>query len=296
MKTLTRDHITYSLDKSHPPALTIDPGETVVLETHDARTGTIRSDTDLCDTPHPIGANPATGPIFVNGAEPGDTLAVEILDIALADRCYVASKTNIGLLAHLSKQAATRVMPIRDGLIHFSDTIRLPIRPMIGVIGVAPAGEGIATGNVGVHGGNMDNRYITSGATVYLPVFVVGALLGIGDLHAAMGDGEITMVGVEVAAKVTVRISLLKNRPCPRPWLENAGEWITTGDDNDPGHACRIAAEEMTNLLQAKLGVSFAEAYMLMSAWGDVQICQMCEPNQDFTTARAVFPKPGAFS
>ncbi|MFN8445437.1 MAG: acetamidase/formamidase family protein [Caldilineaceae bacterium] len=291
MKTLTRHHIVYSLDKSHPPALTIDPGETVLLETHDARTGTITSDEQLLDTPHPIGANPATGPIFVNGAEPGDTLAVEILDIQLADRCYVASKTGIGLLAHLSEQAATRVMPIREGLIHFNEQIRLPVRPMIGVIGVAPAGDSILTGDVGVHGGNMDNRYVTTGATVYLPVFVPGALLGIGDLHAAMGDSEITMVGAEVAAHVTVRINLLKNQACSRPWLENPHEWITTGDHLDPGQACRIAAEEMTTLLQRDLNVSFAEAYMLMSAWGDVQLCQMCEPNQGFTTARAVFPK-----
>ena len=137
----------------------------------------------------------------------------------------------------------------------------------------------------------MDNRYITTGATVYLPVLVPGALLGIGDLHAAMGDGEITMVGVEVAAQVTVCLQLLKATPCPRPWLENAREWVTTGDHIDPAQACRIAAEEMTNLLERKLGVSFDEAYMLMSGWGDVQICQMCEPGIGFTTARAVFPR-----
>lgn len=292
MKILTRDHIVYSLDKTHPPALTVDPGETILLETHDARTGTIRSDSDLLDKPHPLGANPATGPIFVNSAEPGDTLAVEILDIKLADSCYVASKAQIGLLAQRAERFATRVMPIRDGSIYFNEQIRLPSRPMIGVIGVAPVGVGIATGDVGIHGGNMDNRYITTGATLYLPVLVAGALLGIGDIHAAMGDGEISMVGVEVAAQVTVRVQLLKNMPCARPWLENANEWVTTGDHVEPAQACRIAAEEMTNLLEGKLGVSFDEAYMLMSGWGDVQICQMCEPNISFTTARAVFPRP----
>ncbi len=291
MPKLTRDHITYSLDRTHPPALTIDSGATIVLETHDARTGTIRSDQDLLDKAHPLGANPATGPIFVRQAEPGDTLAVEILAITLADRCYVASKAHIGLLAQRAERFATRVMPIRAGMIHFNQHIRFPIRPMIGVIGVAPAGMGVNTGDVGRHGGNMDNRYVTTGATVYLPVFAPGALLGIGDLHASMGDSEITMVGVEVAAEVTVRVNLHKGTRTTRPWLENASEWITTGDDIDPGHACRIAAEEMTNLLQAKLGVSFDEAYMLMSACGDVQLCQMCEPNQGFTTARAVFPK-----
>jgi amidase len=291
MKKLTRSQIVYSLDKSHPPALTIDPGETVLLETYDARSGTIRSEHDLLDHPHPLGSNPATGPIFVRGAEPGDTLTVEILDIVLAEEGFLAVKAGVGLLADDAKQFVTRIIPIRNGQVIFSETIRFPVRPMIGVIGTAPAGEGIVTGDAGAHGGNMDNRYITTGATVYLPVNVPGALLGIGDIHASMGDSEITMVGLEICAEVTVRIGLFKGVACTRPWLESTEDWVTTGDDLDPAHACRIAAQEMVALLQRKLGVNFAEAYMLMSARGDVQLCQMCGPGEFATTARAVFPR-----
>ena len=291
MKKLTRDQIVYSLDKQHPPAITVDPGETLLLETHDARTGSIRSAADLLDRPHPRGANPATGPIAVRGAELGDTLIVEILDIALADQGYLAVKAQTGLLAQRADRFVTRMIPIRNGHFVFSETLCIPVRPMIGVIGAAPAGEGIPRGDAGAHGGNMDNRYVTTGATVYLPVQAPGALLGIGDVHAAMGDGEITMVGLEIAAEVTVRVGLQKGAPCLRPWLETPTEWVTTGDDIDPAQACRIAAEEMAALLQRQLGVTFDEAYMLMSACGDVQICQMCGPGEFFTTARAVFPK-----
>ncbi len=291
MQRLTRDQIVYSLDKQHPPAIEIDPGATLLLETYDARTGTIHSAADLLDHPHPVGANPATGPIYVRGAQPGDSLAVEILQIDLADEGFLAVKAHIGLLAQQAQRFETRMIPIRDNQVIFSDRIRFPVRPMVGVIGTAPAGDGIATGDAGAHGGNMDNRYIRPGTTVYLPVQVPGALLGIGDVHAAMGDGEITMVGLEICAEVTVRVDLLKGMPCRRPWLETAEDWVTTGDDIDPAHACRIAAEEMIDLLQDKLDVSFEEAYMLLSARGDVQICQMCAPGEVATTARAVFPK-----
>ena len=291
MKRLTRQQIVYSLDKQHPPAIEIDAGEVLLLETYDARTGTIHSAADLLDHPHPVGTNPATGPIYIRGAQPGDSLAVEILQIDLADEGFLAVKAHIGLLAEQAKRFETRMIPIRDNQVIFSERIHFPVRPMIGVIGTAPASEGIITGDAGTHGGNMDNRYIMAGATVHLPVNVLGALLGIGDIHASMGDGEITMVGLEICAEVTVRVNLHKNRPCRRPWIETTEDWVTTGDDLDPAHACRIAAQEMVTLLQDKLDVSFEEAYMLMSARGDVQICQMCGPGEFATTARAVFPK-----
>ena len=143
----------------------------------------------------------------------------------------------------------------------------------------------------GTHGGNMDNRYVTTGATVYLPIQVPGALLSIGDVHASMGDGEITMIGLEICAEVTVRIHVLKNTPLSRPRIETNEEWITTGDDMDPSQALRIASEEMVNLLQERLNLTFDDAYMLMSARADIQVCQICDPGEFPVTTRAVFPK-----
>lgn len=288
---LRREQIVYSLDKAHPPVLTVESGAVVVLETYDARTGTITSNEHLLDHPHPIGGNPATGPIDIVGAQPGDSLAVEILDIRLADEGFIAVKAGIGLLAERAGRFVTRMTPIRDGYVHYNERIRLPVRPMIGVIGTAPARAGISTGDPGAHGGNMDNRYITTGATVHLPVAVPGARFALGDIHATMGDGEITMLGLEICAEVTVRIHLRKGEICYRPWIETDEAWITTGDHLDPVTAMRISVEGMVALLQDKLGVGFDDAYMLLSAQGDVNICQMCSPGQFPTTARTLFPK-----
>lgn len=291
MHRIPRDRIVYSLDKAHPPALEIDPGEVVCIETYDARTGTIRSDADLLDRPHPKGSNPATGPIFIRGAGPGDSLVVTIQRIALADQGFLAVKAGEGLLAHRAKKYATRMVPIRNGTVVFSDRIRFPTRPMVGVIGTAPSAEGVPTGLMGPHGGNLDNRFIGEGAKVHLPVSVRGALLGIGDVHAAMGDGEIAFVGLETCAEVTVRVDLVRGRPLRRPRIETADAWMTTGDDLDLTQAARIAADEMADLLQERLNVSFEDAYMLICAAVDVQISQCCEPGRFPATARAVVSK-----
>ena len=288
---LSRQHLVYSFNQAHPPVLEITPGDTVVLETYDARTGTIQRDEDLLDHAHPKGSNPATGPILVRGAEPGDALGVEIQRIDLAPRGFLGVKAGMGLLGHLAKDFATRIVHIEGDRARFGEGLYFPIRPMVGVIGTAPAGAGISTGMPGPHGGNMDNRYLAPGSTVYLPVNVPGALLGIGDVHGAMGDGEVTYIGLEICAEVTVRVGLLKGRKLRRPLVETADHWITTGEDPDLARAARQAAEEMVLLMQERMQLSFAEAYMLMSAVVDVQICQCCEPGFFPATTRAMISK-----
>lgn len=291
MNVISRDNIHYSHDRQHPPVLEIDSGEEVVFETWDARTGTIQKETDLLDHAHPDGANPATGPVFVRGAEPGDSLLVEILKIDLADSGFLAVKDGVGLLAHRTNGYATRIVPVNDDVVQFSERIQFPARPMIGVIGTAPAGDGVDTIFPGTHGGNMDNRLVRPGSTVHLPVTVSGGLLAIGDVHASMGDGEITMIGLEICSEVTVRVQLQKGVAISRPWIETENYWVTTGDDLDPAEAFRIAANEMADLLREKLDLSFDDAYMLMSARADLEVSQFCEPGAFPATARAVFPK-----
>ncbi|MBM3238747.1 acetamidase [Candidatus Poribacteria bacterium] len=291
MYRITREHLVYSLDKKHPPVLKISPGAIVIFETHDARTGTIQTENDLLDHPPPLGMNPATGPVFVNGAEPGDSLLVEIKQVVLAEVGFLAVKAGVGLLAHRANRFVTKIIPIRDGIAHFSNRIRFPVRPMVGVIGTASSGEGISTGYPGPHGGNMDNNEVKAGAKIHLPVFVPGALLGIGDVHASMGDGEISMVGFETCAEVTVKIELLKGETITRPWIETAdGRWVTTGDDLDPEQAMRIACEEMVNLLMKRWNLSFEEAYMLVTAYADLAICQACQPGEFPLTTRMSIP------
>ena len=290
MHRISREHIAYRIDKSHPPVLEIDPGDRVTLETFDARTGTIQSDADLLDHPHPDGANPTTGPVYVRGAKPGDALVVDIEQIDLAPEGFLAVKAGEGLLAHLADRYATRMVPIKNGIVYFGD-LRFPANPMVGVIGAAPAGEGISTSFAGPHGGNMDNKYLMEGSRIYLPVYVPGALWSLGDVHGAMGDGEITFIGLEICAEVTVRVDIEKNAAPKRPLIETPSHWITTGEHLDLGQAARIAAEQMLKLMQARSNLSFTDAYMLMSATVDVQICQCCEPGEFPTTARAVISK-----
>jgi len=290
IQTLSRNSIIYAFDRQATAAIEIESGQTLVFETHDARTGTISSDADLLDQPHPDGANPATGPVRVRSAQPIDSLSVHILKIELPERAFVAVKKGVGLLADRATQHATRVLNVVDNEVHFSDKLRFTTRPMVGVIGTAPAGDPVETAYPGAHGGNMDNRYVTEGATIHLPIQIPGALLALGDIHAAMGDGEITMVGLESAAKITAQVDLNRGVWVDRPWIERPDCWVTTGDDIDPAVSLRIAADQMATLLQRRLHLSFEEAYMLMSATCDVQICQACDPGNFPVTSRAVFP------
>ena len=288
---ITRDHLVYKMDKGNPPVMEVDPGDVVVFETYDARTGTIRTEADLLDRPHPLGTNPASGPVFVRGAEPGDTLCIEVEEIDLADRGYLAVKAGQGLLGHLADRHVTRFAEIEDGTVVFGKHIRFPARPMIGVIGTAPAGEGVGNSFPGPHGGNMDNKYVSTSSRVYLPVYVAGALLALGDVHGSQGDGELSYVGLEICAQVRVRVSLIKDKVLSRPLIETPESWVTTGEHLEMAQAARMAAEEMAQLIQQRLNLSFEEAYMLMSAAVDVQICQCCDPGIFPVTTRAVISK-----
>jgi amidase len=276
------------------PVINIVSGDEVVLETYDARTGTIQADTDLLDHPHPDGANPVTGPIHVKDALPGDSLAVEILDTQLASQGFLAVKEGVGLLAHRAKQYATKMIPIVDGLAQFTCQVHFPVRPMVGTIGTAPAGDGVATAYPGPHGGNMDNNEVKVGATVYVPVMIPGALLAVGDVHAAMGDGEVSMVGFEICATVSIRVHVHKRVPLSRPWIKTKeARWVTTGDDLDPAIAMQMACDEMVDMVMQQLNLSFEEAYMLVTARGDLGICQACQSGLFPVTTRMVFDPNG---
>lgn len=291
MIRIGREHIVYSFDKAHPPVTAIDPGTVVCFETWDARTGSVRSERDLFATPHPKGPNPATGPVAVRGAEPGDVLVVEILDIRLGSRGFTGIRPKLGVLGHLIGDYRTKMLDIVDGRVVFNDKIRFPVRPMVGVIGTAPDGDGVGDLHPGPHGGNMDHNDVRVGARVHLPVFVPGALLAIGDVHATMGDGEVSITALEICGEVTVRVELEKGEKIARPWIEFPDCWITTGDGPVIGDAIRVACEQMAAFLQRRLGLPVEEAYMLLSIRGDVKVSQCCEPSMVAATARVVMPK-----
>lgn len=295
MKRLTSEHIVYNFDCGHAAPITVEPPETIVVETLDARGGKLRKEEDVYwtapdfSTPVPK-VNPATGPIKVKGAQPGDAVMVKIEDITLDKQGFILVKPDFGIIHDMVSEPIAKIVPIRGGYLHFSHDIRLPIEPMVGVIGTAPQKGTPSTSMVGNWGGNLDNKRISPGATVYLPVFVDGALVYLGDVHARMGDAEATGTGVEICAQVKIRIDLVKNVRVNYPYIETDEFMITTGTGSEFYQAARIAVEEMIQRLQDLKGIPQEEAYMLVSIAGDVRLNQACKCPTDISV-RVEFPK-----
>jgi len=290
MKRISREHAVFSFGLRHRPVATVKPGEEVWFETRDGNDGQIMTgleDLDKLDTSR---GNPATGPVAVEGAGPGDTLIVDILDIRLAPRGPLCSITGRGPLKDVRNKIY--IVEVNDGQIHFPGGLRLPVRPMIGTIGTTPAKGEIGCWHPGPHGGNMDNIEVTIGAKLYLPVFVPGALLAMGDLHPNQGDGELMGSSIEIEGEVLVKLDLLKGRHWERPWIESPEAWFTCADAPTLLEAIRLATHDMVELLREKMNVGREEAYMLVSLIGGVRICQACEGPLN-PTVRGVFPKLG---
>ena len=288
LEVLPRDAgIIYDVNKKHPPVMTVASGTTIEIETYDCFQEQITSPDSVLSELDWEQINPATGPVFVEGAKPGDVLKVKIEKIELADQGVMMVGPDLGVMGHRIKEMEAKIIPIRDGKALFND-IEIPLNPMIGVIGVAPAGDGVNCGTPGAHGGNMDNKMITEGATLYLPVFAEGALFGLWDLHAAMGDGEISVTGIEVSGKVTVTLEVIKNVDLNHPMLENDEVFTQIASAETLEEAVKIATEEMINRIVEKSGLSISEATMLMSAAGQAEICQVVDP---LMTVRFVVPK-----
>ena len=183
---------------------------------------------------------------------------------------------------------STRLCAIEDGELRWSDKLSIPLNPMIGVIGVAPEGEPVNCGTPGSHGGNMDNTAITTGATLYFPVAVEGALFGCGDMHAAMGDGEISVSGAEVAGWATVTLTALPDLHLSDPLIENDTHFGVIASAETLDAAADRAVHEMVDLLHDRTGVAQDELVMLLSLVADVRVCQMVDPEK---TVRFMVPK-----
>ena len=282
MNIISKDNVIYAMSATNPPALTVADGSRVVFETKDALSDQITSETDAFDGLDWGRINPATGPLYVEGAEIGDILAVTIEQIEIADKGVVLCGKDMGALGHLFDKHHIKVMPIVDGKVIFSDKITFPINKMVGVIGTAPTADDgeISCGVPCAHGGNLDCKKITEGATLLLPVNVPGALLAMGDLHAAMGDGEIGVSGLEVAGRVTVTVKVLKNQSLPTPMLRNATHTMTLASHEDLDIAVDMATENMVKYLMTSKDMTMAEATMLISLAGNVRICQVVDPKK----------------
>ncbi len=262
----------YNVIGTMPPALKIASGDTVVTRTLDA------GGYDENDVQRASGPNPMNGPVFVDGAEPGDALKVEILDMKPTRN---TGFTRSVLAANVVDPEAARDLPRSEKTLWDIDrqamTARLkepvaglerlvlPLSPMIGCFGVAPSlGQAISTATSGAYGGNMDYRVLGPGATIWFPVFAPGALFFLGDCHAVQGDGEIVGTGIETTFEVTVRLTVEKGRPISWPRAETADDIITIGNARPLDQALQHATTEMLNLLVADYGLTREAASHLL--------------------------------
>lgn len=284
VKTIGTEHVVYQFSRFSEPCAEIEPGEAVQFETMDAANNRYRTVADALALRTPLErSNPATGPVFVRGAEPGDSLVVSIDEIRVGPVGYNRLLPGRGAVTEGFLGPHANIIEIRKDVVYFNDRIRFAARPMIGTIGTAPEGEPVLTFLPGPHGGNMDVNETRVGAKVYLPVAVRGALLALGDVHASMGDGELTGGGIDVPAEVLVRVDLVKNRRWPRPWIATPVNWVTYGHGRTLEQAVRLAAGDMIDLLSEKLEISREESFQLIGARGDVHLGQAAQLPLDMT-------------
>lgn len=288
VQTVAKEQFFYAFSKENQAALRVPSGSQIVIETYDCFQNQIQSNEAAFNSIDWNQINPATGSIYVEDALPGDVLKVRIDNIELGDQGVMATGPGLGVMGHRIDEFQVKIIPIEEGKAVFNEKLHLPLNPMIGVIGVAPESDPVSCGTPGAHGGNMDTTTITTGATLYFPVFQEGALFGLGDLHAAMGDGEIGVSGIEIPGKVTVTLEVLKGKSIPFPFIENEEGTAVIVSKETLDEAAKEAVEIFIDTLLPHTDLTIGELTMLMSAVGQVQVSQIVDP---LLTARFFVPK-----
>ncbi|KAL7278382.1 hypothetical protein ACG7TL_008362 [Trametes sanguinea] len=294
-------------DNSIPPAIRVASGSTVSFDCLDASNGQLTA----TSTPSSLATlvfaqlDQVNGPVYVEGAAPGDTLRVDVLDVQTAKWGWSALIPGFGLLADEFPSPALKIWTLHHnegsaasqgdseyyGYAWFDEEkgIKIPLRPFAGEMGVAP-------GKPGAHstippyktGGNVDTRHLSKGSTLYLPVEVDGALFSIGDGHAAQGDGEVCGTAIETPMQVTVRLTVVKDKPYVKtphftahsPHSRDEEYYCTTGVDSDIREATRSAVRHMIEFLVAEYGLTSENAYILCSVAGDLRMHEVVDmPN-----------------
>jgi amidase len=288
MYIISKEAHIYSFRSDLTPVESVDSGSEVIFETYDCYREQLKSSSknQLFSLK---GINPATGPLAIRGAEPGDMLKVTILSIELHDEGTMYLRPGAGVLKKFVVHPEVKKLRVKNGTLHFDSTHSFPIKPMIGVIGVSPKEGDISTFAPGTHGGNMDTKEITAGSVVYLPVSVPGANLAIGDLHALMGDGEVPICGVEIGGRVRVKVEVLKESGFNGPVVEDREHFYVISSALTLDEACQSASENMFAFLSSRLPQYEAnDIICLMGIGGDLRISQMVNP---LKTAKYRIPK-----
>src|SRR6187401_2301367 len=228
------------------------------------------------------GGHILTGPIFVEGAQPGDVLEVNVLSIDLA-LDYGYNGCNGFLPDNCDKELPAKILALdrKKMTAEFLPGIVIPLRPFFGSMGVAPAADAgrVSSNPPGRHAGNLDNRELVAGSTLYIPVFVPGALFEVGDGHAAQGDGEVDQTAIETSLRGRLQLTVRKDLKLEWPRGETPTHWITMGMDTSLTKSTRIAIEQMVKLLMEKKQLSQTAAYQLASIAADLRITQLVDGN-----------------
>jgi amidase len=269
--SLKKEQRAFSFDPTIPPVLEIESGDTVTFETGDVAYERL-SKGETVDAIGLENFNAVTGPVFVKGAASGDALKVEVLDVQVR-RAWSVWLPSFGGLGARTQQMHVKEIPLRDGRAHINDKVSVPIRPMIGCIGLAPAeGKGSTFMPAYPFGGNMDLREMEPGTTVYLPVQVPGGLLAMGDLHAAMGVAEPTWVSLEASGNATLKISIEKGLKLNFPRLRVGNSTYCLGMAETLEKAHQLALDSAYDLLTNERGLTPFDAYAYASACVDMRL------------------------
>lgn len=304
MRRLEQKEYFYTISKNNKPVMTIKPGETVVVETLDNTGNRIKGEEDFEIIPAIKYWNPLSGPIFVEGAKPGDTLTIYINDIKpLFNRGWgcdepggisVAGDATVGLhLINKPVPITAYICPIKDGVITIplksGRQISVQSRPFPGTIGVATEIGSSSSLVCGKFGGNMDCSDITIGNKLFLPVYTEGAFLYVGDVHALQGDGELGGGPVEIASECTLTIDLIKDKVINWPRIESPEYIMTVGNSCPLDNSLRIANTEMLYWLRDEYGFNLEDAVYLSSTVFRIQVNQAVNPMN--SSVSVIFPK-----
>jgi acetamidase/formamidase len=289
----TIETVKYTFGPAQPVAR-VRPGQSVETNTLDAAGGAFQKPGDTISKAK--GFNPLTGPFFIEGAQPGDMIAVRFLDLQVdGKQGWGANASGLGMLNtnkytpmispdptetmwfyDIDKASNTATFKAK----HSNFTMKIPMKPFLGCVGVAPAGgESRTSQTPGEWGGNMDSPEASMGYTLYLPVNVPGALLYIGDGHAAQGDGELAGTAIEVPMRVRFQVDLIKGKTIDWPRFETAESLMAVGITRPLDDALRIATSELVNWIEKDYGLNKADAYELLSVAARIHLTEMVDPN-----------------
>lgn len=278
MKIIPKNNPKYYFDELDSPVAEIKSREVICVDLYDTYTGQISSENILRNSIDHRRMTPLTGPIFIKDAEPGAVLRVDINKIDVAPQGVMPLAHGMGILGEKVDFISTKIIPVSDEKINFSNQIRLPLLPMIGTIGLAPAGDKVRAFTPGDFGGNMDFNGINSGCTIFLPISVPGALLYLGDLHGIQGDGELNGTGLEIAGSVTLTSTVIKDKNLLRPVVYSNGTLSFIASHRSLDKAITIAINDTVIWLCREFHLDFSDAYRLVSLVGNIRICQLVNP------------------